>query len=284
MRQFPAISLTPGDHAKAAEHFLAHFRIRQPASSLEHITDIVRAFSALPYENISKIIRFSQSEEVAFRMPEEVFEDHRRWHLGGTCFSLTYFLLEILRYCGYDCTPVMGDMHWGENVHSAVMVTLQSRRYLADPGYMIHRPVPISKDTVQRYLAPHAGIELRFRPEDDRFDLFTFRSGNYTWRYRFSPRPVSLDEFSSHWISSFVQPTLHGICLTRTSESGMLYIHNDFTKISGRDFTQRTHSRDHAEKVISEQFGIPLHLLEEARYALTVNRQQEQELAPDEAD
>jgi len=284
MERLPIISLTSGNHVEAVKRFLSRFRFREPASSLEHITAIARAFSTIPYENVSKIIRFSQSGEIAFRMPEEVYEDHRQWHLGGTCFSLTYYLLEILRYFGYQCAPVMGDMHWGENVHSVVLVTFQGERYLVDPGYMIHRPVAIAKDTVQRYLAPHAGIELRFRPEDDRFDLFTFRSGNYTWRYRFTPQPVSLDEFSAHWIASFFQPTLHGICLTRTSETGMIYVHNDFTKISGQDFTRRSHSRDQTEKVIREHFGIPLHLIEEARYALTINRRREQEMAPSETD
>ena len=280
----PSIPLESGVHEDAVKRFLTHFQILEPAFSLEHVARIARKFSAIPYENVSKIIKFSQSNGISFRMPEEVFEDHRRWRLGGTCFSLTYYLLEILRYYGYDSSPIMGDMHWGENVHSALLVRYQGHQYLVDPGYMIHRPLQISRDTVKRFTAPHAGIEIRFRSQDERFDLFTFRSGNYTWRYRFSPQPVSLEEFSTHWISSFFKPTLHGICLTRTRENGMIYVHNDFTKISGQDLTHRSHSRNQTEKVILEEFGIPMHLIEQARYALILNRQREQELTVSETD
>lgn len=284
MKPLPNILMKSGIYEKAVQQFLTHFQLCDPASSLEHIARIAQKFSNIPYENVSKIIKFSRFREITFRMPAEVFEDYRQWRLGGTCFSLTYFLMEILRFAGYDCSPIMGDMHWGKNVHAALLVQFQGYQYLVDPGYMIPRPLQISKDTVRRYTAPHAGIEIRFRPEDERFDLFTFRSGNSTWRYRFTPRPVSLEEFSTHWIASFSQPTLHGICLTQTRETGMIYIHNDFTKISGLNFTHRSHSRDQTEKVILEQFGIPLHLIEEARSALTINRNREQELTSDETD
>jgi len=275
-----------GHHEQAVRKFIAACGLSSATGyDLSHITKIVRAFSGIPYENVSKIIKFAHSAgEISFRMPEEIYEDHRRWRLGGTCFSLTFYLLEILRFFEYRCYPIMGDMKWGENVHTAILLDYHGQQYLVDPGYMIHQPLRISKDTPERHIAPHTGIDIRFRPEDERFDLCTFRSGNYTWRYRFSPTPVSLDEFSRHWITSFFKPTMHGICLTRTSRDEMIYVHNDFAKISSPDTTSRLRTRNETEQIILEKFGIPMSLIEEARHALNINRRIEQNLAEHETD
>jgi len=267
------LQLQRGNFYREARQFLDDHRIPLEKLSLQHLELIARQFSQIPYENISKIIKHAQQQDIAFRMPDEIYEDFRKFRLGGTCFSLTYYLLEILQFCGYSCGPVMGDMKWGDNVHTAILVNYNDTSYLVDPGYMIHQPLKISKDTRQRYLTPHSGIDIRFVPEMERFDLYTFRSGNYTWRYRFTPSAVNMDEFTRHWIDSFTKPTMNGIILTKTANDEMVYVHNDFIKVTGRDNVRRANSKDTAEKVIHNEFGIPLNLVEETRLALTRNRE-----------
>lgn len=201
-------------------------------------------------------------------MPDEIFHEFLASGLGGTCFSLTYYLLEVLRDTGFDCHPVMGDMKWGENVHCAILVDYHRKTYLVDPGYMIYQPLLISKDDRLRHLTPHSGIEIRFDQSEERYDLYTFRSGNFTWRYRFTDRPVDMEEFARHWAESFHKPTMNGICLTSVVGDKMIYIHNDYTKITGKEQMSKETNRDTAEKIIQRQFGIPLELVEEARYIL----------------
>ena len=285
MEREPFPSLELGTSEAIAAKFLKQAEIRDTRRSLTHLEHIARRFSVFPYENLSKIIKWHRLDgRIDFRMPDEVFNDHSRWQFGGTCFSLTYYLLEILTLCGYSVQPVMGDMKWGKNVHCAVLVDLDNTSYLVDPGYLIHRPLSLSKDMNTRHLTPHSGIEIRFVPEKERFDLFTFRNGQFTWRYRFVPEPVSMDEFARHWIKSFTMPTMNGVCLTRTDGDEMTYIHNDFVKITRPDEVTRKRSYDISEKIILQKFGIPLEMLEEARYALRENlKRQTEVIAPDEA-
>ncbi len=276
--------LERGRHEQAAARLLRDLAIPYHTRDLELLGQIAQRFSKLPYENVSKIIKLSQAEELApLRLPEEIYEDFRDWNLGGTCFSLTFYLLEILTYCGYEAYPVMGDMRWGENVHCAILVNRGGHHYLVDPGYMVHQPLELSKDTIKRHMTPHSGIAVRFDPMVERFDLYTFRRGNWTWRYRFSPWPVSIEEFAQHWIESFYKPTMHGVCLTKVAGSEMVYVHNHFTKISGYNRVQRHNSQERAEQTVREQFEIPLHLLEEARYALEINRRRGRERGSDAA-
>lgn len=142
----------------------------------------------------------------------------------------------------------MGDMKSGENVHTAILVEFSGVKYLVDPGYMIHQPLRISKDTPQRFLTPHSGVNIQFVPEGERFDLFTFRNGNYTWRYRFTPKIVDMETYARHWIDSFSKPTISGIILTRTADNRMTYIHNDFMKVSGLETVKRFNFRDTASR------------------------------------
>jgi len=265
--------LAIGSHDSAAVEFLKRINIQLSEPFLEQLELIARRFSEIPYENVSKIIKWNDLDgEIQFRLPDEVLNDHLQWNLGGTCFSLTYYLLEILTYCGYDCEPIMGDMKWGENVHCAVLVHKDEQDYLIDPGYLIHQPLRISKDTITRHLTPHSGIEIRFVPEVERYDLYTFRNGQFTWRYRFTARAVSMDQFAQHWIGSFSKPTMNGVCLTRTENDEMIYIHNDFVKITRPEQIQRAKSFDTTEKLIVQKFGIPLEFVEEARSALDSNQ------------
>lgn len=96
----PQIFTTPsrGSYTREAQHFLKQFGISQEATSLGHLAQIAQQFSQFPYENISKIIKYSMRREITFRMPDEIYEDFCRFRLGGTYFLLTYFLLEILQY------------------------------------------------------------------------------------------------------------------------------------------------------------------------------------------
>jgi len=244
-RETSSLEIVSGTHELAAKSFLDSANLNASYPSIGHVAEISQNFSNIPYENLSKIIKFSQSGgEISFRMPEEVIDDYSQWKLGGTCFSLTFYLMEILRFCGYECGPVMGDMNWGENTHSAVVLHFNSEKY------------------------PHAGIEIRFREEVGRYDLFTFRKGNYTWRYRFISEPVSLENFSRFWTESFFKPTLYGICLTKIDEQGMVYVHNNYTKLTNKTLSKRINDRNATEQIIREQFGIPMRFVEEARLSL----------------
>jgi hypothetical protein len=86
--------LDPTQHAEAARLFWRHFHLTPPRrASMEWLQEILAGFSHLPYENLSKIIKFWQygeNETQRLRLPQEVIEDHLRSCLGGTCFSLTF--------------------------------------------------------------------------------------------------------------------------------------------------------------------------------------------------
>ncbi|MFN2167330.1 MAG: hypothetical protein ACK2U9_13830, partial [Anaerolineae bacterium] len=113
------------DPDRAAEALLDHFRILPRARDQDLLWEVGEAFTHLPYENLTKLIRKHDPESRERRRgPTVVVRDHLRWGTGGTCFALTETFLSVLRRVGYSCRPVMCDMKAGADTHCAVWIDL----------------------------------------------------------------------------------------------------------------------------------------------------------------
>lgn len=260
---------SPTSFEKETFEFLSDFRFDGHKPSLEHIAEISRYFSRLPYENISKILKRAEAKGHArLRLPDEVTHDHLAWHMGGTCFSLSYFLSGIYTILGYEAQPLICHLNWGKNTHSAITIHFDGARYLVDPGYMVFRPLPLNKTNVQSRLSSETGLSLRFDPELDEYAVYTYRQRQFVRRYRFNDQPVSWKSFASFWEASFNLPGMDDLTLTRVEGKEMIFVQGDFIKITSPESIKKLREVDLAEKLIKEKFRIPLEKLEEARYVL----------------
>lgn len=272
--------LDPSRHTDAVERFKTLFSVSDNPPGLDFLETILSDFSGFPYENISKIIKYHRHFEGVerIRLPEEVVEDHARYRLGGTCFSLTYFLQTILIQTGFGCYPVMADMRSGKNVHCALVLTLDGRRYLVDPGYLLSQPMELNVEKPRMYRTPFSGVELVFRPEQEVYDLYTFDRSEMKWRYRFRDRPVSAETFLRHWLSSFGWSSMHGLCLTRIEKNRMIYVHKTFMRETYLGEKRNVNIKKNYHATIREVFGIVPQLVEEALAAVEANMAREREL------
>ena len=273
-------SLNPHDHADSVRTFLDFFGLtpRKP----DHVTlqEILERFAGLPYENISKIISLNECEcgaAPAVRLPETVMEDYARFHLGGTCFSLTFFLQTILTRSGFDCYPVMADMKAGTNIHCCLVVILDAAKYLLDPGYLLTRPMEINPAKPRLFRSEFTGVELRFDRQTNWYHLFTFNQDERKWRYRFQDRPVPPEEFLQHWLASFRKNSMHNICLTRVTRDGLLYVQKYFMRETTFAGKRNFNIRQNYHAVLHDQFGIDRQIVEQAQAALADNLRKERE-------
>ena len=250
--------------------FRVRYGVTQDIADLHQLQRVSHAYAHLPYENVTKILKEVRSAgtEMKLRVPGEVLEDHLQWGTGGTCFSLCNTLREVLRQSGFDCFIAMGDMHYGENIHCAVVVSLATDKYLLDPGYLLHDPVPV----------PQTGLEIRhntlmnmilLRSEDEGIvSLYTIESGQLRWRYRLRVRPVPEEEFVRHWIHSFSLNSMENIMLSRLNESGRIYFRTDRLEQVCHDkrAKKEVFTADGAE--LAAIFGVPADLILQAQKAL----------------
>jgi arylamine N-acetyltransferase len=273
--------LDPKQHVAGARLFLRHYGIapgRQPNLAL--LREILAGFSNLPYENLSKIIKFyhhGENETERLRLPEEVIEDHLRLHLGGTCFSLTFFLQSILMHHGFPCYIVMGDMKAGRNLHCAMVVVLNKIKYLVDPGYLLRQPLALDPERPRLYHTEFTGVELRFDSLNESYEVFTFNRQAIKWRYRFADYPTAPEDFLAHWQTSFHRNSMHGLCLTRATAEELIFIRKDFMRLTNLDGKRNISIKKNYHTTIQQLFGISPEYVEQAQSALRENMARERE-------
>ena len=250
--------------------FWERYSLDELEPDFANLSRIAGAFSNLPYENVTKILKDARSTTVGqkLRRTEEVLQDHLRWNTGGTCFSLCNALASILENCGFQAFIAMADMHYGPNIHCAVIVPLNEKRYLMDPGYLLHQPI----------ILPDVGMEVErktpmntvfLRHEDiNTFSLYTLESGQLKWRYRLHTIPVSAKEFEGHWIHSFSLNSMEHVTLSRLDQNGRLYFRKN--RLEKVNELQRIQSpfRDSETGELSKIFGMPSDLILNARKIL----------------
>jgi arylamine N-acetyltransferase len=199
------------------------------------------------------------------RLPAEVWEDFLRSNLGGTCFSLTFFLWTILEFCGFSASPLIMDMSWSPAAHCGLLVDLDGNPHLVDPGYLLGKPIPLVQAESRHFHDNYTGILLRYDSTLGMFELSTFNRRERRFRYRFTPDPLGINEFLLFWKNSFYQKSMRHVCLTRLdpASGGRIYIRNDFI----RHYTPvgKTNIALSAQAAAAEFFGIDPEMFLRAR-------------------
>jgi arylamine N-acetyltransferase len=274
-----SLILDPAHYHDTVQLFLKHYNISSGRGvGMELLQEILAGFSSLPYENLSKIIKFrryGENQRQRLRLPDEVIDDHLQWRLGGTCFSLTFFLQTLLVHHGFACYPVMGDMRAGKNIHCALIVWLDGIKYLVDPGYLLRQPMAIDPTKPRLYHTEFTGVELRFDLMNEAYEVFTFNRQEMKWRYRFVDRPTPSDEFLRHWQASFYRNSMHGLCLTRATEQELIFIHKDFMRVTSLEGKRNVPIKRNYHETIRQLFGIAPEYVEQAMAALQENMARE---------
>lgn len=278
-RPIPSLQLLDSErHREGVAFFRDYFSVAERSPGIPLLESILNAFSNLPWENLSKIIKHHQNpaDEEKLRLPMEIMEDHARHQLGGTCFSLTFLLQMILTHSGFICYPVMADMRAGRNKHCALVIMLDSKKYLVDPGYLLTSPMEMNASRPRVYHSDHTGVELVFHPDCKTHDFYTFNRTEMKWRYRFADRAVPAEEFLKHWQSSFYWNSMHGLCLTKVENGKMLYFHKTHLRETTFGGKKTFNAKHCVHQTISDVFGIRSEWVESALSALKANLSMEQ--------
>ena len=259
----------PGQNSAALGDFTRHFRLERREPEALMVESVAAAFSSLPYENLTKILKHDREGGVARRGPEEVIRDHIRLGSGGTCFSLTAALLHVLRALGLRAEPILADRHYGENTHCALLVWLDGEPHLLDPGYLILKPLALPGNEELEQVVPTAFNELllRHREQGSKIELHTRQQGASNHRLTFKPEPAGDHEFLAASDASFGWEMMRYPLLTRVAGSDQLYL-------QGSRFQRRSHREVERSELataedIARNFGLEEGLVEKALAAFS---------------
>ena len=249
--------------------FLQRYKLHRSIPNLLFLRGIAHAFSHLPYENVTKILKSANGSNSLdlLRQTDEVLADHLRWNTGGTCFSLCNALQEILQSCGYESFIAMADMHYGANIHCAIIVQAEKKSYLLDPGYLLHEPLPLPRIQIS-HRTPMNTVVLK-NEGSDQYSLFTQENGIQRWRYKLKARAVSREEFLEFWIHSFSLNSMENVTLTRVNEEGRLYYRKDRIELVQPQKRTIQKTKTVEPDVLANLFGLPADLILQAQRAVS---------------
>ncbi len=249
----------PPPDAPLLRQFLAAHRIDEAQPAVELLSDVARAFARLPFENLTKIIKDAEAgrAEEARRAPAEVLADHWTLGTGGTCFALTSALLYLVRSLGFPAEPILADRRYGADTHSGLLVWLDGKPHLLDPGYLIVRPLPLPASGDMRMATPFNQLILKAKDGGAKVELHTLQEKQSTYRLTFKTTPVDAGEFLRAWDISFEADMMRYPVLSRVVGNRQIYLQKQHLLIRAADKTQTAEvPPDRLISEIARQFQI----------------------------
>jgi arylamine N-acetyltransferase len=243
----------------ALAEFMGHYGIPPDGSPRQLLGKVATAFAGLPYENITKIIKSEESgnSEQARRYPEEVIRDHIRWGTGGTCFSLTSALLHLVRGLGWKAEYILADRRYGQDTHCALMIWIENKPHLLDPGFLIVHPIPLASGSEREIETGFNRLILDPEEIPGRISLRTVRQNKKIYRLTYRTSPVDAGDFCKAWDASFHWEMMKYPLLTRTAESKHIYMKGSRIQISSADTIEKQNIRlDELTDKIAAEFCI----------------------------
>lgn len=252
------------NYKKQIRNFLNYYDKPVISSKYDTISWLTWLFTnKVPYENLSKIIKNSrinqQKDTNKFRFPDEVLEEHLSCGFGGTCFSITYTLSNILSSLGIENYILMADMRVGKCVHCGLYVKDSSGQYILDPGYMIPKPIPINKQETTFLKLPSNDVLVKYNEDINRYLLYTVsRTGKEVLRLQFHTKPVNDTDFKRYWEKSFELDSMDALTIENISNEGLFYFRkNHIVKTSfGKKKNQVFNNSDEIVQYLSSFFSI----------------------------
>ncbi|MFT3879834.1 MAG: arylamine N-acetyltransferase [Gemmatales bacterium] len=257
--------------ANSAEELLKQFLVRYGIASSsdprQTLQQLATAYSQLPYENLSKILRDRQTDQPdeVRRLPSEVLNDHYRLGTGGTCFSLTWTLLHLIRALGLEAEPILADRRYGPDTHCALVVWIDGVKHLLDPGYLLVNAIAFPKQG--ELIVPTSFHEVKLLPEQtgDRVRLQTIHQNQSTYRLTYKTDPVDTSQFLKAWDESFQFEMMRYPVLSKIVENKQFYLQKQSLLIRSRESTERIDVEpDKIAETIQNVFGIHPSVVDES--------------------
>ena len=153
-------------HPSWTDRYLALLGIEREAPGLDALTRLVRAHVlTVPFENVTALLRWRDHSAGPVPSPDPLalLDAWERRTGGGVCFDITAMVLPLLTSLGYQAHLILGHIS-GPFGHQAIVVHLNSQRYLVDLGNGAPLFAPIPLDGVVE--VHRHGLGFRFRPGD----------------------------------------------------------------------------------------------------------------------
>ncbi|MGZ3773180.1 MAG: arylamine N-acetyltransferase [Pseudobdellovibrionaceae bacterium] len=249
------------------ERYLKLIGIQKAPTSVEFLAAIVkRHLSKIPYENISKIIRFHEVGPSIANLEEFVSGVVEKTY-GGTCFAQNIYLNHILNYLGFK-SELIGFRKNGFLSHLSLRVNIDGSNYFVDVGIMSSFAGPFRIHPLESFSKNLGNQRFIFSPKSDleNYILEIWRHDKLIRRFESSSLAFTEQDLEIGIRNTFERTAMFmtTLCVHRVFETHSLGIWNkSFYKINGAEYSvQQIQSYDDLKTIFNDQLMIPQYPLE----------------------
>jgi N-acetyltransferase len=152
-------------------------------TSVAHLDTLITAYTeAVPWESFSRIARRARVADTADcpRWPEIFWREAMELGGGSTCFESNYAFFSLLCALGYDGYLTINNMGETVGCHSAIVLNIDGKMWLADAGLPLYVALPLDPAAVTQ--------------RSSRFHTYTVRPdgiNRYQIERDFHPKPIA---------------------------------------------------------------------------------------------
>ncbi|MCC6367821.1 MAG: arylamine N-acetyltransferase [Bryobacterales bacterium] len=139
--------VSPGISARLRGRVLRRLGLgNTPPPDLDGLRQVYNAWCRrVPFDNVRKMLALRTGSPLPGCDATDFFEGWLETGAGGTCWSGSNALYELLCSLGFRARRAAGSMHdIGSPNHGTVIVTLDSAEFLADSSLLTYEPVPLA--------------------------------------------------------------------------------------------------------------------------------------------
>lgn len=258
------------------EKYLKLLGVKTMQPSVSFLNEIVkRQLSEVPYENISKIIRF---HEIGPSIPnfEEFVAGIVEKKYGGTCFSQNIYLNHILNYLGFK-SKLIGFRRDGLLSHLSLRVNVEGANYFVDVGIMSSFSGPFRIDPSESFQKDIGNQRFVFSPKLDleNYNLEIWRDGKMIREFESSSLPFTEQDIEIGVRKTFDRSAMFmtTLCVHRVFDAHSVGIWNrNFYQINGIEYSVRQiQSYSELKSVFRDELLLPQYPLDLALNLLQSN-------------
>ena len=258
--------------------YLRLLGIQKQRPSFKYLKNIIGTqLSKIPFENISKLF-FKKRHNLKQLIDFELYLNGvEKYGFGGTCYSINFYLNQLLSWLGYDIKLCGADMK-NPDVHIVSIVSIENREFLVDTGYAAPFSEPLPLDLLNDY-SINIGLDryiLKPQTNNSYSKIELYRNGELKHGYRINPKARNIGEFRQIIEDSFKESAtfMNALLLTRFDNNHLIMIHN-MTFIESYGNISKENSIDTFKQltsIINDRFCIPKPIIIESLEGLQMQK------------
>jgi arylamine N-acetyltransferase len=133
------------------ENILQHLKVNRSPPTLEYLQELMTAYCTnVPWESVSKIIKKKLSDKAinCLRLENEFWSSAFQYGTGGTCYESNWAFFYFLQNLGFKGYLTINKIVDKSSVHSAIVIIIGDKKYIADIGYPTYAPIPVIEEAV----------------------------------------------------------------------------------------------------------------------------------------